>query len=66
MEVFTAVVMNVAIFWDIAPCSSCGNRPATRWFPARQIFEPEDGGDTFLRNVGSHTRRYIPEDGNMH
>jgi hypothetical protein len=28
---------------------------ATRWFLARLIFYPEDGGNTFLRNVGSHT-----------
>jgi hypothetical protein len=26
-----------------------------RWFPARLIFDPEDGGETFLRNVGSYT-----------
>jgi hypothetical protein len=25
-EVFTAVVMNIAIFWVMAPCSSCVNR----------------------------------------
>jgi hypothetical protein len=25
-----------------------------RWFLARGFFYPEDGGDTFLRNVGSH------------
>jgi hypothetical protein len=25
------------------------------WFPARLIFDPEAGGDTFLRNVGSYT-----------
>jgi hypothetical protein len=34
------------------------NRPQTatcsRWFLARGFFYPEDGGDTFLRNVGSH------------
>jgi hypothetical protein len=24
------------------------------WFLARGFFYPEDGGDTFLRNVGSH------------
>jgi hypothetical protein len=24
----------------------------SRWFPARGFFYPEDGGDTFLRNVG--------------
>jgi hypothetical protein len=34
---------------------------------SRLIFDPEDGGDTFLRNVGSHRtrRRDIPEDGNI-
>jgi hypothetical protein len=26
----------------------------SRWFLARGFFYPEDGGDTFLRNVGSH------------
>jgi hypothetical protein len=26
----------------------------SRWFLARGLFYPEDGGDTFLRNVGSH------------
>jgi hypothetical protein len=26
--------------------------PAERWFLARRIFDPEDGGDTFLRNAG--------------
>jgi hypothetical protein len=25
------------------------------WFLARLIFDPEDGGDTFLRSVGSYT-----------
>jgi hypothetical protein len=28
---------------------------ATRWFLLRQILESENGGDTFLRNVVSHT-----------
>jgi hypothetical protein len=28
---------------------------ATHWFLTRLIFDPEDGGDVFLRNVGSHT-----------
>jgi hypothetical protein len=30
------------------------------------IFDPEDGSETFLRNIGScrTTRHYIPEDGN--
>jgi hypothetical protein len=26
----------------------------SRWFLARDFFYPEVGGDTFLRNVGSH------------
>jgi hypothetical protein len=25
-EVFTAVTMNNAVFWDVAPCRSCLNR----------------------------------------
>jgi hypothetical protein len=31
------------------------NQPAARWFLAGLIFDPEDGGDTFHRNVGPHT-----------
>jgi hypothetical protein len=31
-EVPTAVVMNVAIFWDIAPCSSYANRCSGRTY----------------------------------
>jgi hypothetical protein len=29
--------------------------PAVRWLLACMIFGPEDGGDMFLRDVGSHT-----------
>jgi hypothetical protein len=32
-----------------------GEAFAALWFFARLIFDPEDGSDTFLRNVGSHT-----------
>jgi hypothetical protein len=28
--------------------------PAARWPFARLIFDPEDGGDMFFRNIGSH------------
>jgi hypothetical protein len=28
--------------------------PAARWFLVRLIFDHEDGGDKFFRNVGSH------------
>jgi hypothetical protein len=57
-EVFTAVTMKNAVFWDVAPCR-CGrlNRRSaatcSRWFFARGYFYPEDGGDTILRNVSS-------------
>jgi hypothetical protein len=34
---------------------STASPPAARWFLARLIFDPEDGSDTFFRNVGSHT-----------
>jgi hypothetical protein len=74
-EVFTAVIMKNAIFWDVAPCRSCVIRrfigrsrwlksaaTCSRWFFARGFFSPEDGGDTFFLNVGSHEiyPRHIP------
>jgi hypothetical protein len=39
-EVFTALKMCIVVFWIMIPCSLIGN--------------PEDGGDTFLRNIGNH------------
>jgi hypothetical protein len=49
----------IAIFWDIAQCSlyepTWLGHLLSRWFLTRLIFGPEDGGDTFLRNVGSYT-----------
>jgi hypothetical protein len=30
-DVLTAVALNVAVFWDIAPCSLYVNPAATRW-----------------------------------
>jgi hypothetical protein len=45
LEVFTAVVMKSIIFSDIKLCSPLNvNRT--------YYFDPEDGGDMFLRNVG--------------
>jgi hypothetical protein len=32
----------------------------SRWFLARKFFYPEDGGDTILRNVGSHRNYTAP------
>jgi hypothetical protein len=42
-EVFTAVVLKSIFFWDMTPCSALS----------------EDGGDTFLRNVGYHSTHYM-------
>jgi hypothetical protein len=58
-----SIVQKVAVFQDTAPCSQQINRRFSktyhlhlgRGFLARLIFDPEDGGDTFLRNVGSYT-----------
>jgi hypothetical protein len=35
--------------------TSVPKAPAARWFLAKLFFYHEDGGDIFLRNVGSHT-----------
>jgi hypothetical protein len=52
IEVLTAVLTKVVIFCDIALCSPYLTE---RWFLARLIIYPDDGGDMFLRNVGSYT-----------
>jgi hypothetical protein len=41
-----------------ATCSS--------WFLARGFLYPEDGGDTYLRNVGSHTIYTAPHSRRRH
>jgi hypothetical protein len=46
-EAFTAVTTKNAVFWDVAPYRSCVNRRFGGTYP-------EDGGDTFLRDIGSH------------
>jgi hypothetical protein len=49
-EVLTPVVMKSSIFWDITPCSSaCYLLHAGILI---DLFNPEDEGDMFLRNVG--------------
>jgi hypothetical protein len=43
------------IFWDMTPCSPLSfNLPATCLLAGllKLFFDPEDGGDMFLRNVG--------------
>jgi hypothetical protein len=74
-EVLTAIIMKVASFWDIAPCNPymkqrfggtyLPSRLLARWFLTLLIFDPEDGSDTFLRNVCSYTDYTAPEDVNF-
>jgi hypothetical protein len=64
IEVLTAVVTKSPIFWDITPCSTLKvNRSFVEhvtsifWllhdgFFLGLLFDPDDGGDMFLRNVG--------------
>jgi hypothetical protein len=52
-EVLTAVVMKGTIFWNITPCSPLKiNRRFVGGFLLGLFFDPEDGGDIFLRNGG--------------
>jgi hypothetical protein len=63
-EVFTEVVLKSIIFWDMTPCSPLSfNRRfgGTYRFHLQDscslaccthFFDPEGGGDKFLRNVG--------------
>jgi hypothetical protein len=58
-EVFTAVTMKSAVFWDVALCRSYDILEGR----IASIFrEEEDGGDAFLRNITRSTWRHIPED----
>jgi hypothetical protein len=57
-EVFTAVTMKNAVLWDVTPWRSCVNRRFGEGYKnPRARNEREQvaaGGDTHLRNVGSH------------
>jgi hypothetical protein len=70
-EVFTVVVMNSIIFWDVTPFSllRCNRRFGGTYrlhlLAENFFFDPEDEGDMFLQNVScistdytaSHSRR---------
>jgi hypothetical protein len=38
----------------------------SRWFLASEMFYPEDGGNMFLRNVGSHKNYTVPHPRKRH
>jgi hypothetical protein len=54
-EVLTPVVMKSSVFWDITPCSSLTSYACYMLFAGFLLglfFDPDVGGDMFLRNVG--------------
>jgi hypothetical protein len=54
-EIFTAVVMKSSVFWDITQCiplKACLPPPSRGILGLDLFFDPEDGGDVFLRNFG--------------
>jgi hypothetical protein len=64
-EVSTAVIMKSTIFCDITPCSvsSVNGRFGETYRPPAGLllnlfFDPEDGGDMFLQNVGCNSTDY--------
>jgi hypothetical protein len=48
-EVLTAVKMLTAVFLVVIPCN------LVKWLPT---FNPEEGGDTFLQNIGNVLQDY--------
>jgi hypothetical protein len=56
-EVLTAVIMKNSVFWDMMLCSSLKvNQRSGR--TCRPIFDPDDRGDLFLRNVDGLSKDY--------
>jgi hypothetical protein len=68
-EVITAVAVETTVFWIVAPCS--WGRELCFCLLLGFLFDPEDGVDIFLRNVGLSpnytalllTRPYSSSDG---
>jgi hypothetical protein len=71
-EALTVVSMKNIVFWDVTLCCFRRNRRVgerrtlrrisvlqslANAFSFRLLFHPEDGGDTFFRNVGSYKNR---------
>jgi hypothetical protein len=65
-EVFTAVTMKNAVFWDVMPCGGYYKPTFGRNVPSpTRSFYPEDRDDTFSKTsvYNTPTRRHIPEEG---
>jgi hypothetical protein len=56
-EVFTAVTMKNAVFWDVAPCRSCVNRRFGGTYLKMDVIR---SCETSFKKI--YTRRHIPED----
>jgi hypothetical protein len=68
-EVFTALTVKNAVFWDVAPCNlvwSDVSEECVIWKSAHRVFYLEDGGNTFLRNVGSYKMYKAPHPRRRH
>jgi hypothetical protein len=61
MEVFTAVTMNNAVFWDKAPCRSCAHAGSSLADFYTLKMEAIRSSETSVHT--RYTRRHIPEDG---
>jgi hypothetical protein len=54
--------MKNAVFWDVAPCRSCVNRPAHAGSSLADFSTPKMEA-IHSSETSVHTRRHIPEDG---
>jgi hypothetical protein len=57
---FCVLVQKPSIMHDVLMLT------CSRWFLSRGFFYPDDGGDTFLRNVGSHKNYTAPHPKKRH
>jgi hypothetical protein len=52
-EVFTAVTMKNAVFWDVTPCGSCNNR---RFGRTQHLHHPGDKNRRARKNVNRNSQ----------
>jgi hypothetical protein len=54
-EVLTAVKVSVIVFWVVMPCGLVYDYECSGGIYSLYLhFNPEDGGDMFLQDVGNH------------